>query len=87
MTGHEALLDNNPTLRKLINMRNPYIDPINVIQVGWGLGGGDAPVLHMAKPSDTHTVFRGPGNACRLRWNEVRTPSQAPRSPATCSQP
>ncbi|EFJ52200.1 hypothetical protein VOLCADRAFT_56464 [Volvox carteri f. nagariensis] len=33
VTGHERLLDNNPTLRKLINMRTPYIDPINILQV------------------------------------------------------
>lgn len=33
VTGHERLLDSNPTLRKLINMRNPYIDPINILQV------------------------------------------------------
>ncbi|KXZ56618.1 hypothetical protein GPECTOR_1g557 [Gonium pectorale] len=33
VTGHEKLLANNPTLRKLIHMRNPYIDPINILQV------------------------------------------------------
>ncbi|GIL72820.1 hypothetical protein Vretimale_4503 [Volvox reticuliferus] len=33
VTGHAHLLDNNPTLRKLISMRNPYIDPINILQV------------------------------------------------------
>ncbi|PNH02655.1 Phosphoenolpyruvate carboxylase 2 [Tetrabaena socialis] len=33
LTGHERLLDSNPTLRKLINMRSPYVDPINILQV------------------------------------------------------
>ncbi|GIL43148.1 hypothetical protein Vafri_973 [Volvox africanus] len=33
VAGHDRLLDNNPTLRKLINMRNPYVDPINILQV------------------------------------------------------
>lgn len=32
ITGHPKLLHSNPTLRKLLNMRNPYIDPINVLQ-------------------------------------------------------
>jgi len=33
VTGHHHLLDTNPTLRRLIEMRNPYIDPINILQV------------------------------------------------------
>lgn len=34
MSGHKALLEHNPTLARLIHMRNPYIDPINIMQVG-----------------------------------------------------
>lgn len=33
VTGHERLLANNPTLKQLLAMRNPYIDPINILQV------------------------------------------------------
>ncbi|KAG2450080.1 hypothetical protein HYH02_000184 [Chlamydomonas schloesseri] len=33
VTGHEALLSSNPTLRKLISMRSPFVDPINILQV------------------------------------------------------
>ena len=33
VTGHGCLLDNNRTLRKLIQTRAPYIDPINILQV------------------------------------------------------
>lgn len=32
VTGHARLGDNNPTLRRLIEMRNPHVDPINVMQ-------------------------------------------------------
>eukprot|EP00879_Flechtneria_rotunda_P020091 GHRR01021131.1.p1 GENE.GHRR01021131.1~~GHRR01021131.1.p1 ORF type:complete len:227 (+),score=81.96 GHRR01021131.1:434-1114(+) len=33
VTGHHKLLETNPALRRLIEMRNPYIDPINILQV------------------------------------------------------
>jgi phosphoenolpyruvate carboxylase len=33
VTGHAALLEDNPVLRRSINVRNPYVDPINVLQV------------------------------------------------------
>lgn len=33
LTGHTRLCENNPSLRRLIEMRNPYIDPINMLQV------------------------------------------------------
>jgi phosphoenolpyruvate carboxylase len=33
VTGHQRLLETNPGLRRLIEMRNPYIDPINILQV------------------------------------------------------
>jgi phosphoenolpyruvate carboxylase len=28
-TGHQMLLENNPVLRRSINVRNPYVDPLN----------------------------------------------------------
>jgi len=33
VTGHTRLLEDNARLRRLIEMRNPYIDPINILQV------------------------------------------------------
>ena len=33
VTGHEQLLANNPVLRRSIDVRNPYVDPINLLQV------------------------------------------------------
>ena len=33
VTGHEALLEANPVLRRSIDVRNPYVDPINLVQV------------------------------------------------------
>ena len=32
-TGHTDLLDDNPVLRRSIDVRNPYVDPINLLQV------------------------------------------------------
>ena len=33
ITGQTALLDNEPVLKKSIRLRNPYVDPLNYIQV------------------------------------------------------
>jgi len=33
VTGHRFLLENNPPLRQSITVRNPYIDPLNILQV------------------------------------------------------
>jgi phosphoenolpyruvate carboxylase len=33
VTGHHELLEDNPVLRRSINVRNPYVDPINLLQV------------------------------------------------------
>lgn len=45
MTGQRALLDAAPWLQRSIRMRNPYIDPMNYIQVALlrRLRSGDAP--------------------------------------------
>jgi len=32
VTGHQRLLENNPVLRRSIDVRNPYVDPINLVQ-------------------------------------------------------
>src|SRR5262249_45847532 len=43
VTGHHELLEDNPVLRRSINVRNPYVDPINLLQVDLlrRLRGGD----------------------------------------------
>jgi phosphoenolpyruvate carboxylase len=33
VTGHEELLQANPVIRRSIDVRNPYVDPINLLQV------------------------------------------------------
>ena len=33
VTGHRVLLEANPVLRRSIDVRNPYVDPINLVQV------------------------------------------------------
>jgi phosphoenolpyruvate carboxylase len=33
VTGHEVLIESNPVLRRSIDVRNPYVDPINLLQV------------------------------------------------------
>jgi hypothetical protein len=32
ITGHTVLQENNPNLLKSMSVRNPYVDPLNVIQ-------------------------------------------------------
>ena len=34
VTGQRELLDNDPTLQRSVRRRNPYVDPLNFIQVG-----------------------------------------------------
>ncbi len=33
VAGRRELLDDNPVLRRSIDVRNPYVDPINLVQV------------------------------------------------------
>ena len=33
VSGHDHLLENNTVLRRSIDVRNPYVDPINLLQV------------------------------------------------------
>jgi phosphoenolpyruvate carboxylase len=33
VSGHAELLQSNPVLRRSIDVRNPYVDPINIVQV------------------------------------------------------
>jgi phosphoenolpyruvate carboxylase len=43
VTGHRELVENNPVLRRSIDVRNPYVDPINLVQIELlrRLRGGD----------------------------------------------
>ena len=34
VTGQKDLLDNEPVLQRAIRLRNPYVDPLNLIQIG-----------------------------------------------------
>ncbi len=34
ITGQDELLDNEPLLKEAIRLRNPYVDPLNLVQVG-----------------------------------------------------
>jgi phosphoenolpyruvate carboxylase len=46
ITRHRRLLENNPVLRRSIDVRNPYVDPINIVQAEilrrWRETGDDA---------------------------------------------
>jgi phosphoenolpyruvate carboxylase len=33
VTGHRALVEGNRVLRRSIDVRNPYVDPINLVQI------------------------------------------------------
>jgi phosphoenolpyruvate carboxylase len=33
VSGHRELLEDNPVLRRSIDVRNPYVDPINLVQI------------------------------------------------------
>ncbi len=33
VSGHDQLLEENPVLRRSIDVRNPYVDPINLVQI------------------------------------------------------
>jgi phosphoenolpyruvate carboxylase len=33
VTGHDDLVSDNPVLRRSIDVRNPYVDPINLVQI------------------------------------------------------
>lgn len=49
-TGIPCLLDGNPVLRRSIDVRNPYVDPINLVQVeiiGRLRGAGDTAAPHL----------------------------------------
>jgi phosphoenolpyruvate carboxylase len=52
VTRHRELLEHNPVLRRSVDVRNPYVDPINLVQVEilsrLRSGGGDIDLLRDA---------------------------------------
>jgi phosphoenolpyruvate carboxylase len=49
VTGQERLLEENPVLRRSIDVRNPYVDPINLVQIE---------LLHRLRGSDSDERLR-----------------------------
>ncbi len=47
VTGHTTLVEHNPVLRRSIDVRNPYVDPINIVQaeILCRLRAGETPEL------------------------------------------
>jgi phosphoenolpyruvate carboxylase len=49
VTGHRELLESSPVMRRSIDVRNPYVDPINLVQVE---------LLHRVRASDDERARR-----------------------------
>ncbi|MFG0315660.1 MAG: phosphoenolpyruvate carboxylase, partial [Planctomycetota bacterium JB042] len=66
LTGRERLLDGNPVLRRSIDLRNPYVDPINLLQVEllrrWRAADGDDERLREALHVTMNGVAAGMRN-------------------------
>lgn len=71
VTGHAHLLEENPVLRRSIEVRNPYVDPINLVQAevlrrlraaGAGNGSPAEPALFDAFLSTVNGVAAGMRN-------------------------
>jgi phosphoenolpyruvate carboxylase len=62
--GHEQLLETNPVLRRSIDVRNPYVDPLNLIQVALlrRLREHPDPRVHMALMITVNGVAAGMRN-------------------------
>ena len=61
--GAETLLESEPTLRRSIRLRNPYVDPMNVLQVDllrrWRAEGRPDGALFTALMSSVNGIARG----------------------------
>ena len=66
VSGHTQLLDNNAVLRRSIAVRNPYVDPINLVQIELlrrlRSGAGDAEALRDALQSTINGIAAGMRN-------------------------
>ncbi|MDZ7790411.1 MAG: phosphoenolpyruvate carboxylase [Xanthomonadales bacterium] len=61
--GHKGLLDGDPTLKRSILLRNPYVDPMSFTQVEllerWRAGGCKDEALEMALIESVHGIAQG----------------------------
>jgi phosphoenolpyruvate carboxylase len=65
VTGHRELLEDNPVLRRSIDVRNPYVDPINLVQIELIRrlrSGQDDPRLHHAFKVTVNGIAAGMRN-------------------------
>jgi len=65
VTGHARLADSNPVLRRAIDLRNPYVDPINLVQIEMLdrlRQAGDDPRLHHALVITVNGIAAGMRN-------------------------
>ena len=65
VTGHSELLEENPVLRRSIDVRNPYVDPINLVQIeliGRLRAGQDDARLHHAFKVTVNGIAAGMRN-------------------------
>ncbi len=68
VTGHRVLIETNPVLRRSIDVRNPYVDPINLVQVEL--------LRRLRSPAD---VNPSDGSSAGARPGERREPRADPR--------
>jgi phosphoenolpyruvate carboxylase len=62
VTGQSELLQTNPVLARSIRLRNPYVDPMSLIQVELlrrKRAGSDTPELRNALASTMHGISAG----------------------------
>ena len=63
LQGAEALLDSDPTLQRSIRLRNPYVDPMSLLQVDllrrWRETGREDEELFRALLSTVHGIAQG----------------------------
>lgn len=62
LTGQRELLDNNPVLARSIRLRNPYVDPISLIQVALlrrKRGGEESEALNYALAATINGIAAG----------------------------
>ena len=63
LEGAAALLDSDPTLQRSIRLRNPYVDPMSLLQVDllarWRAGGREDDALFRALLATVHGIAQG----------------------------
>ncbi|MDT8409566.1 MAG: phosphoenolpyruvate carboxylase [Wenzhouxiangellaceae bacterium] len=63
LKGQKTLLANEPTLRRSILLRNPYVDPMSFVQVDllgrWRASGREDPLLEQALVATVHGIAQG----------------------------